>query len=80
MQLTGPVCVCVCVTVCVRVGAFRAASPHDPGHDTPGLYTLHCAHRLCDDAPCRGLDLALRQQLLPPQLAEDMVVFHEYFR
>ena len=64
MQLTGPVCLCVFVTVCVRVGAFRAASLHGRGHDTPGLHTLHCAHRLCDAAHCRGLDLALRQQLV----------------
>jgi hypothetical protein len=79
MQLTGPLCVRVCVTVCVRVAAFRAASPHGRGHDTPGLYTLHCARRLCDSAPCRGLDLALRQQHCLQQLGDYLVVFHEYF-
>ena len=56
-------CVCVSLALYVCVCAFRAASVHGPGHDTPGLYSLRCDHPLRDATLGRGLELALRGQL-----------------
>ena len=70
------VCVCVFVNVCVCACAFRAASPHGPGHDTRGLLAFLCDHHQRDGAVGRGLELALRGQLELLQLPGNLVVLH----
>ncbi len=47
------------VSLYICVYAFRSASLHGPGHDTPGLHSLRCDHCQRDAALGRGLELAL---------------------